>query len=115
MPALGKEANLFSIHIHEKALGVIQLNRRLNEEKEVERGQEQFGLSEKQIHLHIEKLAKYHDLMSNSEMLKLQMETFEKNLNYAIATGMDEITFIHGIGNGVLRRELHKYLSQMEN
>ncbi len=37
-------------------------------------------------------------------MLRLQMEVFEKNLNYAIATGMDEISFIHGIENGVLKK-----------
>ena len=53
--------------------------------------------------------------MSNNEMLKLQMETFEKNLNHAMATGMDEISFIHGIGNGVLKKEIHKYLSQLDN
>jgi dsDNA-specific endonuclease/ATPase MutS2 len=28
---------------------------------------------------------------------------------------MDEITFIHGIGNGVLRKEIHKYLSHLGN
>ncbi len=115
IPVLGKEGYLFRIDMQEKALDVKQLNRELNEEKEIGKPQEQFRRPEKQIDLHIEKLTKDHDLMSNSEMLKLQMETFEKNLNYAIATGMDEITFIHGIGNGVLRRELHKYLSQMEN
>ena len=53
--------------------------------------------------------------MSKSEMLKLQMEEFQKDLNYAIATGIDEVTFIHGIGNGVLRKEIHKSLSQIDN
>lgn len=66
------------------------------------------------IDLHIDKLTKDHDLMSNGEMLQLQMKTFETNLNDAIASGMDEIVFIHGIGNGVLRKNIHKYLSQLQ-
>ena len=53
--------------------------------------------------------------MSNSEILRIQLEQFEKNLDQAIASGMDEITFIHGIGNGVLRKEIHKRLSQIQN
>ena len=28
---------------------------------------------------------------------------------------MDQISFIHGIGNGVLKNDIHKYLSQLEN
>lgn len=115
IPALEKEGYLFQIDVQEKPLDVKQLNRDLNEEKEPGKPQEQFRRPEKEIDLHIEKLTEDHSLMSNSDMLKLQMEAFEKNLNYAIASGMDEILFIHGIGNGVLRKEIHKYLSQLEN
>ena len=115
IPVLEKEGYLFQIDMQEKSLDIRQLNRDLNEEKEPAKLQEQFHRPEKEIDLHIEKLTKNHNLMSNSEMLKLQMEAFEKNLNYAIASGMDEISFIHGIGNGVLRREIHKYLSQLDN
>jgi dsDNA-specific endonuclease/ATPase MutS2 len=48
-------------------------------------------------------------------MLELQLKTFEENLDRAIATGMDEITFIHGIGSGALRNAIHKKLSKMKN
>ncbi len=50
--------------------------------------------------------------MSNTEILKIQLDTFEKQLENAIASGMQEITFIHGIGNGTLRMELHKRLGR---
>jgi hypothetical protein len=70
---------------------------------------------QKMIDLHIEKLQPNSQGMSNREIIRLQMETFEKNLDAAIATGMDEITFIHGVGNGVLRNEIQKKLSQMKN
>lgn len=49
---------------------------------------------------------------SGADLLNLQLEAFEKNLENAIAGGMDEITFIHGVGNGVLRNELHRRLGK---
>lgn len=115
IPMLDKEGYLYQIDHQEKPLDVKQLNKELGPAVAEGTAKEQFKRPEKEIDLHIEKLTKDHDLMSNSEMLKLQMEVFEKNLNYAMASGMDEITFIHGIGNGVLRKEIHKYLSQLDN
>ena len=69
----------------------------------------------REVDLHIEKLTQKYDTMSNPEMLELQLRTFEEKLDQAIATGMDEITFIHGIGSGVLRDSIHKKLSQIQN
>ena len=67
------------------------------------------------IDLHIEALTKDAWAMSNSEMMTLQMGTFEKQFEAAIANGMDEIIFIHGVGNGVLRDAIHKRLSGNKN
>ena len=47
-----------------------------------------------------------------ADLLKLQLDTFEKSLENAIAGGMSDITFIHGVGSGALRTELHKRLGQ---
>lgn len=69
----------------------------------------------REVDLHIEKLTKQYDTMSNPEMLELQLQTFEEKLDQAIATGMDEITFIHGVGSGVLREAIHKRLSKIKN
>ncbi|MBX9851983.1 MAG: hypothetical protein K2X86_09515 [Cytophagaceae bacterium] len=55
-----------------------------------------------EIDLHIEKLVTDHSRMNNAQILELQLKTFEKNLDQAIASGMNEIIFIHGVGNGVL-------------
>jgi hypothetical protein len=49
---------------------------------------------------------------TNAELLEVQLQAFEKNLENAIASGMDDITFIHGVGNGVLRNELHRRLGK---
>jgi len=50
-----------------------------------------------------------------ADLLKLQLHTFEKSLENAIANGMNEITFIHGVGSGSLRTELHKRMGQHAN
>ncbi|GAA4470820.1 hypothetical protein GCM10023189_60160 [Nibrella saemangeumensis] len=49
---------------------------------------------------------------SNSELLELQLQAFEKSLENAIASGMSDITFIHGVGSGALRNELHRRLGR---
>ncbi|MGD1894907.1 MAG: DUF2027 domain-containing protein [Cyclobacteriaceae bacterium] len=69
----------------------------------------------RKVDLHIERLTKNYDDMSNPEMLELQLQTFDEKLDQAIATGMDEITFIHGVGSGVLRDAIHKRLSKLKN
>jgi Domain of unknown function (DUF2027)/Smr domain len=67
------------------------------------------------VDLHIETLTQDAWAMSNSEIITLQMSTFERQFEAAIANGMDEIIFIHGVGNGVLRDNIHKRLSGNKN
>ncbi len=45
-------------------------------------------------------------------ILRLQLDAFEDALSRALATNMHEIVFIHGTGNGTLRKEIHKNLSR---
>jgi len=72
-------------------------------------------LPEKEVDLHIEKLSSQHSNMSREDILNLQLSVFEKNLDQAIAAGYNSITFIHGVGNGVLRDKIHKYCSKLDN
>ncbi|MDQ3395598.1 MAG: Smr/MutS family protein, partial [Bacteroidota bacterium] len=72
-----------------------------------------FAKPPSEVDLHIEMLVGNHGNMSNGEILQLQISTFEKLLDQAIASGMDEITFIHGSGNGVLKNAIHKKLSKL--
>lgn len=65
------------------------------------------------VDLHVEALLpKGPGSRQAGELLDLQLETFEKILENAIATGMSEITFIHGVGSGTLRTELHRRLGR---
>ena len=52
---------------------------------------------------------------SAADLLKLQLDTFDKALENAIASSMHDITFIHGVGSGALRTELHKRLGRHPN
>lgn len=67
------------------------------------------------VDLHIEKLSKDAASLSSSQILQIQLQAFEKALDLAIAGGMEEITFIHGVGNGILRDAIHKQLSKESN
>jgi len=68
-----------------------------------------------EVDLHIEALKSDADQIKPNEMLDIQLQAFEQKLNQAIAAGLDEITFIHGVGNGILRNKIHKYLSQSDH
>ncbi|GAA3929801.1 Smr/MutS family protein [Hymenobacter algoricola] len=69
-----------------------------------------------EVDLHLEALrpdaATEEPPLSNTAILKLQIDAFEDTLSRALATNMHEIVFIHGSGNGTLRKELHKLLSR---
>jgi hypothetical protein len=62
------------------------------------------------VDLHINKLVASTKGLSKAAILAIQIETFEKTLSQSFAHGMREITFIHGVGNGVLKDEIHKIL-----
>jgi len=66
-----------------------------------------------ELDLHIEALRpEGGEGLSNTAMLRLQLDTFEDALSRALATNMHEIIFIHGAGNGTLRKEIHRQLSR---
>ncbi|GAB2777194.1 hypothetical protein GCM10027275_20230 [Rhabdobacter roseus] len=67
------------------------------------------------VDLHIEKLLPEYAKLPKEEILTIQLKTFEQQLEQAIAGGADEMTFIHGVGNGVLRSELHRRLGQHQH
>lgn len=62
------------------------------------------------VDLHIEKLSNDWKHLSNYEILSLQLKTFEKFYNLAILHHQATLTIIHGVGEGVLRDEIHDIL-----
>ncbi len=62
------------------------------------------------IDLHIEKLTDNWRRMSNYEIVSLQLKTFEKYYELALHHHLHSFTVVHGIGEGVLRDEIHNIL-----
>ena len=61
-----------------------------------------------EVDLHIEELTENEGNMKPEQMLKLQLDYAVKCLNEAITENLDRIIFIHGVGQGVLKKELCK-------
>ena len=67
-----------------------------------------------EVDLHLEALRpdNQDEELSNTAILRIQLDTFEDALIRALATNMHEIVFIHGLGSGTLRKEIHRQLSR---
>jgi hypothetical protein len=62
------------------------------------------------IDLHIEKLADDWKHLSNYEIMSLQLKTFEKYYQLAFIHHQPSLIVVHGVGEGVLRDEIHDIL-----
>ena len=62
------------------------------------------------VDLHAEKLSDHWQEMSNFEILTLQLKTFEKYYELAIAHTQPSLTVVHGLGSGKLKDEIHELL-----
>lgn len=67
--------------------------------------------SETEVDLHIEAIDPNYEKLPKDEILRIQLATFESKLDQAIMAGLEEIVFIHGVGNGILKTNIHKILS----
>ncbi len=110
-PVLNKEAYLFQLDHKPTTVDTDKIKEQL-EEAAAAKGTFKLQAPEHEIDLHIEKLTDEFEGMSNSTILKLQIERFQDALERAMAANMHEIVFIHGAGNGVLRKEIQKLLSR---
>ena len=68
-----------------------------------------------EVDLHIGQLVRSTKGMTNHEMLNLQLETAKRQLEFAIRKRIQKVVFIHGVGEGVLREELHYLFRRYEN
>jgi hypothetical protein len=63
-----------------------------------------------EVDLHINELVENSNGLSNHEILEIQMDKFHSEMKSAIENRVHRIVFIHGVGNGVLKQEIHKKL-----
>ena len=62
------------------------------------------------VDLHIEKITDDWSGLSNHEIVSLQLKTFEKYYDLAVAHMQPSLIVIHGVGTGRLREEIHEQL-----
>jgi len=65
-----------------------------------------------EVDLHINQLIKSTKGLDNFDMLSLQIDTAKRKIEYAISKRISKIVFIHGVGEGVLKSELHYLLGR---
>ncbi|GLB53239.1 hypothetical protein NBRC110019_22790 [Neptunitalea chrysea] len=68
-----------------------------------------------EVDLHIEKLVPSTRGMTNFDILNLQLETAERQLNFAMRKRIQKVVFIHGVGEGVLKTELEYMFGRYNN
>ncbi|MPM41157.1 hypothetical protein SDC9_87807 [bioreactor metagenome] len=59
-----------------------------------------------EVDLHIEKLRSDHKTMKKDDIMPVQLARFRQCLDAAIARGLRKVVFIHGVGAGLLKKEL---------
>ena len=64
----------------------------------------------KEVDLHLHEITESESGMGNYEKLQLQLGVARNELKKALQSKRKKIVFIHGRGQGVLRKELHKML-----
>ncbi len=62
------------------------------------------------VDLHIEKLTDHWQQLTNFEILTTQLNNFEKYYELAVAHKQATLILIHGVGEGILRNEIHDVL-----
>ena len=67
------------------------------------------------VDLHIGEIVDNIAGLDSRDMLQLQLNHFRKALESALAEGYSKVTFIHGVGNGVLKNNIIKELKGYEN
>ena len=69
----------------------------------------------KEIDLHIEELLDSYSTLTNTEILSVQLERFEKEIQYCLSNGIKKLIVIHGVGNGKLKQEIISILKTIED
>ena len=113
LPLLGSSGILIPM-VDEMVLPDPQVIKEAFFSKEPEEQQKDISKEKKinEVDLHIEALSDDYQSLNNEDILNIQLSEFNSCLENAVISGVEEITFIHGIGNGILRNKIHKILSQ---
>lgn len=71
--------------------------------------------TEAEVDLHIDMLSESPKSLSAHEAFELQMRYFRVCMNAALEHHVKKVTFIHGVGKGILKDEIQKELKEYSN
>ncbi len=74
--------------------------------------QHMVSVGEAEVDLHIDALAENPGKLTAHEAFEIQMRYFRTCMNHAILNKVSKVTFIHGVGKGILKDEIQKELKQ---
>ena len=63
-----------------------------------------------ELDLHIEKLGVHFKGKSNGQIVQIQLDAARDFIDKSILAGKRELVLVHGVGNGTLKKEVHKLL-----
>ncbi|QZE15040.1 DUF2027 domain-containing protein [Halosquirtibacter laminarini] len=95
-------------------ISIKEVKKAIREQGDLKRPKHMMGaivsqnLDLKEVDLHIDALLDNTNGLSKSEMLRHQIEAFNKEMESAIKDKIKRIIFIHGKGNGTLKTQLYK-------
>ena len=111
-PLIDKEAVLFLLDDQDVppiTIDKSELANQINENKPASNVNRVTSNEDLLVDLHIEALVDYE--INEGQQFDFQKLKFEQALDEAIVSGVNSITFIHGVGNGTLRNYIHKTVS----
>ena len=82
---------------------------------EASRARQHLEPARSELDLHADKLTDKPGALDNFEILTLQLQTFEKYFDLALAHHLPSMVVIHGVGSGKLRDEIHEILRVKRN
>ena len=94
----------------EEKAGYASAGKQGNKIYDAKLGRQHLEPAKYEVDLHIEKLTPEWRNFSNFEKLTLQLNTFEKYLDLAVAHHQHNLIVIHGVGTGKLKDEIHEIL-----
>lgn len=102
------------VNYHDAMLAIAQKEVKRRKNRPVTNKKDKNGVR-LEIDLHIHQLTNDTRNMTNYDMLTLQVETAQRQLEFAIANRIQRVVFIHGVGEGVLRTELEYLFGRYNN
>jgi len=66
------------------------------------------------LDLHIENLSSDYQMMTNFEIIQIQIKKCEDLIMKSLNSHVHKLIIVHGIGEGVLKKEVHELLDRYE-